>query len=102
MGVTTLPVDNSLAAHAYRIESVRLSRPDSGGRERAGWTPVVDGIGRMGVLRVTAPENDAALLHRRQGLSDPAAIIRATMQPLSDVLARTMRTRSMRLQAELP
>ncbi|MFD3663689.1 hypothetical protein ACFWVF_24430 [Streptomyces sp. NPDC058659] len=43
----TLPVDNSLAGHAYRTESVRLSRPDSGGGERTGWIPVVDGIGRM-------------------------------------------------------
>lgn len=97
----TLPVDNSLAGHAYRTESVRLSRPDSGGGERTGWIPVVDGIGRMGVLRVTAPEVDGPLLHRCEALAGLVAMIVATKQPFSDVLARTMRTRSMSLQAEL-
>ncbi|MFD0366741.1 PP2C family protein-serine/threonine phosphatase [Streptomyces sp. NPDC127114] len=97
----TLPVDNSLAGHAYRTESVRLSRPDSGGGERTGWFPVVDGIGRVGVLRVTAPEIDASLLHRCEALAGLVAMILATKQPFSDVLTRTVRTRSMSLQAEL-
>ncbi|MFB7941867.1 PP2C family protein-serine/threonine phosphatase [Streptomyces sp. NPDC056049] len=97
----TLPVDNSLAGHAYRTETVRLGRPDSGGGGRTGWVPVVDGVGRMGVLRVTAPELDASLLHRCEALAGLVAMILATKQPFSDVLAQTMRTRSMRLQAEL-
>ncbi|MGW6540258.1 PP2C family protein-serine/threonine phosphatase [Streptomyces sp. NPDC055051] len=97
----TLPVDNSLAGHAYRTETARLGRPASGGGERTGWIPIVDGIGRMGVLRVTAPELDRPLLHRCEALAGLVAMILATKQPFSDVLAQTMRTRSMRLQAEL-
>lgn len=97
----TLPVDNSLAGRAYRTETVQLSRPDAGDSERTGWIPVVDGIGRVGVLRVTAPELDASLLHRCEALADLVAMILAAMQPYSDLLARTMRTRPMSLQAEL-
>ncbi|MFD6244537.1 PP2C family protein-serine/threonine phosphatase [Streptomyces roseolus] len=96
----TLPVDNSLVGHAYRTESVRLSRPGPSG-ERTGWFPVVDGIGRMGVLRVTAPDIDAPLLRRCEALAGLVAMILATKQPFGDVLALTMRTRPMSLQAEL-
>ncbi|MFI6416100.1 PP2C family protein-serine/threonine phosphatase [Streptomyces sp. NPDC050842] len=97
----TLPVDNSLAGRAYRTETVQLSRPDAGDSERTGWIPVVDGIGRLGVLRVTAPELDASLLHRCEALADLVAMILAAMHTYSDLLARTMRTRPMSLQAEL-
>ncbi|MFH9725484.1 PP2C family protein-serine/threonine phosphatase [Streptomyces sp. NPDC017254] len=97
----TLPVDNSLAGRAYRTESVQLSRPDAGDSERTGWIPIVEGIGRVGVLRVTAPELDAGLLHRCEVLADLLAMILAAKQPYSDLLAQTMRTRPMSLQAEL-
>ncbi|MEU4081928.1 serine/threonine protein phosphatase [Streptomyces venezuelae] len=97
----TLPVDNSLAGRAYRTETAQLSRPEAGARERTGWIPVVDGIGRLGVLRVTAPELDAPLLHRCEALADLLAMILAAQQPYSDLLAQTMRTRPMSLQAEL-
>ncbi|MFF5923711.1 PP2C family protein-serine/threonine phosphatase [Streptomyces flavochromogenes] len=97
----TLPIDNSLAGRAYRTETVQLSRPDADDSERTGWIPVVDGIGRVGALRVTAPELDASLLHRCEALADLVAMILAAKQPYSDLLAQTMRTRPMSLQAEL-
>ncbi|MGW4702371.1 PP2C family protein-serine/threonine phosphatase [Streptomyces sp. NPDC004285] len=97
----SLPVDGSLAGRAYRTETVQLSAPDDGGSERTGWIPVVDGIGRLGVLRVTAQELDAPLLHRCEALAGLLALILATKQPYSDLLAETMRTRPMSLQAEL-
>ncbi|MFG2902615.1 PP2C family protein-serine/threonine phosphatase [Streptomyces zaomyceticus] len=97
----TLPVDGSLAGRAYRTETAQLSRPDAGDADRTGWIPVVDGIGRLGVLCVTAPELDAGLLHRCEALADLLAMILATKQPYSDLLARTMRARPMSLQAEL-
>ncbi|SEE18304.1 Stage II sporulation protein E (SpoIIE) [Streptomyces sp. TLI_105] len=97
----TLPVDNSLAGRAYRVETVQLSRPDADDSEWTGWVPVVDGIGRVGVLRVTAPELDASLLHRCEALADLVAMILAAKQPYSDLLARTLRTRPMSLQSEL-
>ncbi|MFI9115862.1 PP2C family protein-serine/threonine phosphatase [Streptomyces venezuelae] len=97
----TLPVDNSLAGRAYRTETTQLSRPEAGASEQAAWIPVVDGIGRLGVLRVTAPELDAPLLRRCEALADLLAMILAAKQPYSDLLAQTMRTRPMSLQAEL-
>ncbi|MFK3733754.1 PP2C family protein-serine/threonine phosphatase [Streptomyces sp. NPDC088090] len=111
-----LLVDNSLAGRAYRTETAQLSRPEGaggdsdsggggggngGGSERTGWIPIVDGIGRIGVLRVTAPELDPPLLHRCEALAGLVAMILATKQPYSDVLTRTMRTQPMSLQAEL-
>ncbi|QES04449.1 serine/threonine-protein phosphatase [Streptomyces venezuelae] len=97
----TLPVDNSLAGRAYRTETTQLSRPEAGASEQTAWIPVVDGIGRLGVLRVTAPELDAPLLRRCEALADLLAMILAAKQPYSDLLAQTMRTRPMSLQAEL-
>ncbi|MFF7441819.1 PP2C family protein-serine/threonine phosphatase [Streptomyces sp. NPDC008122] len=101
VGLETLPIDNSLAGRAYRTETVQVSLPDAGDTERTGWIPVVDGIGRLGVLRVTAPDLDASLLHRCEALAGLVALILATKQPYSDLLADTMRTRPMSLQAEL-
>ncbi|MFF3609331.1 PP2C family protein-serine/threonine phosphatase [Streptomyces sp. NPDC002463] len=101
VGLETLPVDNSLAGRAYRTETVQVSLPDADDTERTGWIPVVDGIGRLGVLRVTAPDLDASLLHRCEALAGLVALILATKQPYSDLLADTMRTRPMSLQAEL-
>ncbi|WP_329274777.1 PP2C family protein-serine/threonine phosphatase [Streptomyces sp. NBC_00691] len=104
----TLPIENSLAGRAYRTETVQVGRPDAadGGRggtgtERTGWIPVVDGIGRVGVLRVTAPELDARLLRRCEAFADLLAMILATKEQYSDLLAQTMRTRPMSVQAEL-
>ncbi|MFJ6581239.1 PP2C family protein-serine/threonine phosphatase [Streptomyces sp. NPDC091368] len=96
----TLPVDGSLAGRAYRTETSQLSPPDEG-TGRTGWIPIVDGIGRLGVLWVTAPELDAPLLRRCEALADLLALILSTKQPYSDLLAETMRTRQMSLQAEL-
>ncbi|TXS46967.1 PP2C family protein-serine/threonine phosphatase [Streptomyces sp. t39] len=96
-----LPVDNSLAGHAYRTETVRVAKPSIAGAPLTGWIPVVDGIGRLGVLRVQAPELDAPLLERCRALADLVAMVLTTKQPYSDDLARTMRTRPMSLQAEL-
>ncbi|MFF0750720.1 PP2C family protein-serine/threonine phosphatase [Streptomyces sp. NPDC004267] len=101
VGPETLPVDNSLAGRAYRTETVQVSLPDADDTERTGWIPVVDGIGRLGVLRVTAPDLDASLLHRCEALAGLVALILATKQPYSDLLADIMRTRPMSLQAEL-
>ncbi|WP_236653384.1 PP2C family protein-serine/threonine phosphatase [Streptacidiphilus melanogenes] len=97
----TLPIDNSLAGHAYRTETPQLGRPGTDDNGRTGWLPVVDGIGRMGVLRIAAPELDPALLKHCEALASLVAMMLATKQPYSDVLARTTRSRPMSLQAEL-
>lgn len=95
----TLAVEASLAGRAYRTETVQLTPAGEPGR--TGWIPIVDGIGRVGVLRVAAPEIDSPLLERCRVLADVVAMILGTKQSYSDVLAQTMRTRTMSLQAEL-
>ncbi|WP_232248506.1 PP2C family protein-serine/threonine phosphatase [Streptacidiphilus rugosus] len=97
----TLPIDSSLAGRAYRTETAQLTRCDSDGEDRTGWIPLVDGIGRVGVVRVAAPELDPPLLDRCEALAGLFAMIVATKRPYSDVLAQTVRTRAMSLQAEL-
>lgn len=97
----TLSIDSSLAGRAYRTETVQLAQFGGDARERTGWIPVVDGVGRVGVLRVAAPELDPPLLARCEALASVVAMIVATKQAYSDVLAQTMRTRPMSLQAEL-
>ncbi|WP_345695498.1 PP2C family protein-serine/threonine phosphatase [Kitasatospora terrestris] len=100
----TLPVDASLAGRAYRTETAQISPGDPAGTDPAGalgWLPVVDGVGRLGVLRVTAPALDPPLQRRGEALASLIAMIIATKRTHSDVLARTVRSRTMTLQAEL-
>ncbi|WP_259470908.1 PP2C family protein-serine/threonine phosphatase [Streptomyces sp. 1114.5] len=94
----TIAVDTSLAGRAYRTESVQTAADRDTGR---GWLPLVDGIERIGVLKVAAPVLDAAMLVRCKALASLTAMILATKQYCSDVLIQTVRTRPMTLQAEL-
>ncbi|MGW6918393.1 PP2C family protein-serine/threonine phosphatase [Kitasatospora sp. NPDC054939] len=101
-----LDIDGSLAGHAYRTETVQVSGlpdgPGNGtGTEQVGWIPLVDGIGRIGVLRIAAPLLDDARIARCRVLASAAALVVAVKAPFSDVLIRTMRRRAMSLQAEL-
>ncbi|MFH8387073.1 hypothetical protein ACH4E7_40200 [Kitasatospora sp. NPDC018058] len=56
-----LSVDASLAGRAYRTETVQIAAATVPG-ERVGWLPLVDGVGRLGVLRVTAPALESPVL----------------------------------------
>ncbi|WP_104820125.1 PP2C family protein-serine/threonine phosphatase [Kitasatospora sp. MMS16-BH015] len=94
----TLVVDTSLAGRAYRTEAVQTT--EDGGAE-SGWLPLVDGIERLGVLKVSAPRLDPPALARCRALASLTALILVSKQHQSDVLAQTMRTRPMTLQAEL-
>ncbi|PYC70605.1 serine/threonine protein phosphatase [Streptomyces tateyamensis] len=95
-----LPVDASLAGRAYRTETVQLGAPTGPG-DQVGWLPLVDGIGRLGVLRLSAPAFDRPLLERCEALASLTAMIIATKQTYSDVQAQITRTRPMTLQAEM-
>ncbi|QKW17955.1 serine/threonine-protein phosphatase [Kitasatospora sp. NA04385] len=108
-GPGVLDVDNSLAGRAYRTESTCTggeagtgTGTDAGaGVGAVGWVPLVDGIGRLGVLQVTAPVLDGARLASCRALADATALLIAARTPFSDLLVRTGRRRPMTLQAEL-
>ncbi|MFB7950130.1 PP2C family protein-serine/threonine phosphatase [Kitasatospora phosalacinea] len=101
-GPGVLDVDNSLAGRAYRTERARTGGSGAGGAAGAvGWVPIVDGIGRLGVLQVTAPALDEDRLDSCRALASATALLIATKTPFSDLLVRTGRRRAMTLQAEL-
>ncbi|MEU9134212.1 PP2C family protein-serine/threonine phosphatase [Kitasatospora sp. NPDC048540] len=109
-GQEVLDIDRSLAGRAYRTEVLQSGAEDLGTdngfeesvpRGAVGWLPLVDGIGRLGVLRVAAPALDARTLGRCQALASAAALTVASKASFSDVLVQTMRRRTMTMQAEL-
>lgn len=92
----TLDVDTSLAGLAYRTERVQRSRDGS-----TAWLPMIDGIERIGVLMVTAPSLDGALLRRSETLAGVAALLVVSKSSHSDLLVEAERVRTMTVQAEL-
>lgn len=99
-GPETLSVDATLGGRAYRTETVQTA-PADGSSGRVVWFPLMDGIGRIGVMRVVATTLGPTLLDRCEALATVTAMLLAAKQTYSDVLAQTMRSRPMSLQAEL-
>ncbi|MEU6880285.1 PP2C family protein-serine/threonine phosphatase [Streptomyces sp. NPDC046712] len=91
-----LDVDTSLAGLAYRTQQVQRSRDGS-----TAWLPMIDGIERLGVLMVTAPSLDGALLRRSETLAGVAALLVVSKSSHSDLLVEAERMRAMTVQAEL-
>ncbi|MFI9270835.1 PP2C family protein-serine/threonine phosphatase [Kitasatospora sp. NPDC052896] len=92
-----LPIDGTLAGWAYRTMSMRLSSSP----ELVLWLPLVDGIERIGVLRIAAPAVDAATVAQCQALASLVALTVVSKTDFSDVILQTVRSRPMSLQAEL-
>ncbi|MER5965695.1 PP2C family protein-serine/threonine phosphatase [Streptomyces sp. NPDC002057] len=95
-GQPTLDVDTSLAGLAYRTQQTQRSR-DGG----TAWLPMIDGVERLGVLMVTAPAPDDALLARGAALAGVAALLVMSKSSHSDLLVEAERLRAMTVQAEL-
>ncbi|GAA4983543.1 PP2C family protein-serine/threonine phosphatase [Kitasatospora paranensis] len=92
-----LDVDGTLAGRAYRLRRTEAA-PGSPG---VGWVPLVDGIERIGVLKVVAEAGEGRLLARAQALASLVTLIVVSKSTFSDVFVRTVRTRPMSLQSEL-
>ncbi|MFE4606329.1 PP2C family protein-serine/threonine phosphatase [Kitasatospora indigofera] len=99
-GAEALDIDGSLAGRAYRTQAVQLA-PAGADTHRVVWMPLVDGIGRLGVLRISGPVLDETLLRRCESLAALTAMIVVTKTPFSDVFVTTGRSQPMTLQAEL-
>ncbi|WP_260613989.1 PP2C family protein-serine/threonine phosphatase, partial [Streptomyces sp. WAC07061] len=96
----SIAVDTSLAGRAYRTETVQTA-VGAGPAGTVGWLPLVDGVERLGVLKVAAPTLDGLLLERCTALASLTAMILVSKLHYSDVLAQAVRRRPMELQAEL-
>nr|WP_095877146.1 PP2C family protein-serine/threonine phosphatase [Streptomyces sp. TLI_235] len=93
-----IAVEGTLAGWAYRTMSPRESSAD--GRVEL-WLPLVDGVERIGVLRVGAKASGPAVLERSRTLASLTALVVVSKSAFSDVMAEAVRSRPMTLQAEL-
>ncbi|MGA5820307.1 PP2C family protein-serine/threonine phosphatase [Kitasatospora sp. NPDC094028] len=92
-----LDIGTTLAGRAYRLRRTQISA----GPPAVGWFPLIDGIERIGVLRVETgtPEPDPAGCW--ESLAALVALLVVSGSAYSDVIVRTTRDRPMSLQAEL-
>lgn len=96
-GEPGLPVDGTLAGWAYRTGSNQLTS----GSELVMWLPLVDGVERIGVLRLRAPSLDGTMLEQCTVLASLVARLVVSKADFSDTILRSARTRPMTIQAEL-
>ncbi|MGW3071601.1 PP2C family protein-serine/threonine phosphatase [Kitasatospora sp. NPDC001132] len=90
-------IETTLAGRAYRLQRTRIST----GPPQVGWFPLVDGIERIGVLRIEAPAAGLEAADRWEALAALVALLTVSKSAYSDVIVRTTRDRPMSLQAEL-
>ncbi|GAA3499174.1 PP2C family protein-serine/threonine phosphatase [Streptomyces prasinosporus] len=98
----TLPVDGTVAGLAFqRVDLV--TEPDRGGeRDRLRWwTPVTDGVERLGVLRADTAEDDEATRDALRSVASMVALLLLSKRAYSDSYARLIRTVPMTVAAEM-
>ncbi|MEU6865895.1 PP2C family protein-serine/threonine phosphatase [Streptomyces sp. NPDC046876] len=94
---TGVAVDGSLAGWAYRTGTVQLSS----GSDLVLWLPLVDGVERLGVLRLTASALESATLEQCKSLASLTGQLIAAKSRFGDLVSRLTRSKPMLLQAEL-
>ncbi|MFD5575109.1 PP2C family protein-serine/threonine phosphatase [Streptomyces cadmiisoli] len=92
-----LAIEGTVAGWAYRTMSRRLSNQPP----MVAWLPLVDGIARIGVLRVTAEQLTPALLDGATQLAAVTALTIVSKSGFSDLFSRTARRRPMTTAAEM-
>ncbi|MFE0631192.1 PP2C family protein-serine/threonine phosphatase [Streptomyces sp. NPDC058864] len=94
-----LPIDASLAGAAYRSESLRIQPGEQDSVVL--FVPIIDGVERLGVLRVETGVLNAATVRRCQSVAALMAMALVTKGTYSDRLARTQRAAPMGVAAEM-
>lgn len=89
-------IDGSLGGLAYRTQHVQHARDGS-----TAWVPLIDGVERVGVMRVSAPLLDPGLLESCQALAGLVTLLVMSKSTYSDLLIKRQRSRAMTTQAEL-
>ena len=97
-GVRSLPVDASLAGRSFRDVTLIASRR---GESRHVWIPMLDGTERVGVLGVTAPDDEKPTMCRLRALASLVALTLVSKRPHSDTYHRLVRTRPMTVASEV-
>ena len=102
----SLSIDATVAGRAFQlVEVLTQTIEDGSGRQRI-WLPMLDGIERLGLLSVVAPDADVlddhagALRQRLLAFASLAAELVMTKTMYGDTLVRARRTSTMGLAAE--
>ncbi|MFJ9775929.1 PP2C family protein-serine/threonine phosphatase [Kitasatospora sp. NPDC101157] len=94
-------IEGTLGGRAYRLQQTQLSA----GPPPTGWFPLVDGIERIGVLRIEGRLHGAApdgrTIERCEALAALVALVVVSKSAYSDVIVEAGRRQPMSLQAEL-
>lgn len=90
-------VETTLAGRAYRLQRTCTSA----GPPPVDWFPLVDGVERIGVLRIEAAVPGPQEAACWEALAAVVALVTVSTAAYSDVLVRTMRDQPMSLQSEL-
>ncbi|MEV6197834.1 PP2C family protein-serine/threonine phosphatase [Streptomyces sp. NPDC051920] len=92
-----MDIDASLGGLAYRTQQIQ--QPREGG---IAWVPMIDGVERIGVMRVVAADlTTPGLLESCQALAALATLLIMSKAPYMDLLIEVERSRAMSVQAEL-
>jgi phosphoserine phosphatase RsbU/P len=97
-------VDSTLPGRAYQLGAVLEGHDDDGGQVL--WVPLVDGVERLGLLRVQRRSDEPAetrsqLVERCMHLSSTLAHVLASKLQQSDLLATAQRRQPMSVASEL-
>ncbi|WP_395293075.1 PP2C family protein-serine/threonine phosphatase [Kitasatospora hibisci] len=94
---SAVAIEGSLGGRAYRLQRTQVSA----GPPAVGWLPLIDGVERIGTLRVEAPTLGERALADCEALAGLIALLVVSRAAHGDVIARTTRRTAMSLQAEL-
>lgn len=89
-------IETSLAGLAYRTQQIQQARDGT-----VAYIPMIDGVERVGVLRVGASRLTATVLQACAALADLVALLVVTKSLHSELLITRERTQPMSVQAEL-
>ncbi|MFF8772995.1 PP2C family protein-serine/threonine phosphatase [Kitasatospora sp. NPDC015120] len=90
-------VEGTLGGRAYRLQRTQFST----GSPAVGWYPLVDGVERIGVLRIEGGARSADATAGFEALAALVALLAVSKSAYSDIIVEVGRRHRMSLQAEL-
>ncbi|MFE2178255.1 PP2C family protein-serine/threonine phosphatase, partial [Kitasatospora sp. NPDC059462] len=90
-------VEGTLGGRAYRLQRSQFST----GSPAVGWYPLVDGVERIGVLRIEGGARNADTTAGFEALASLVALLAVSKSAYSDIIVEVGRRHRMSLQAEL-
>ncbi|WP_030244800.1 PP2C family protein-serine/threonine phosphatase [Streptomyces sp. NRRL S-350] len=90
-------IEGTLGGRAYRLQQTQLSS----GSPAVGWFPLVDGVERIGALRIEGGARDGRTVESFEALAPLVALLVVSKSAYSDVIVEAGRREPMSLQAEL-